>query len=440
MRGACACVIVATAWVAWPAAAQTANTETYRQLELFGDVFERVRAEYVEKVDDAQLIEAAINGMLAALDPHSSYLNAKNFTEMQVQTRGSFGGLGIEVTMENGLVKVISPIDDTPAFRAGVMAGDVITHLDAEPVLGMTLTEAVERMRGPVNSTIELTVRRAATTDPLKIAITRAVIKLRSVRHRLESNAGYIRINSFSEQTSGDVESAVAAIERQLGNDLEGFVLDLRNNPGGLLDQAVQVSDLFLDRGEIVSTRGRRPETVTRYNAKKGDVADGRPIIVLINGGSASAAEIVAGALQDHKRALVLGTTSFGKGSVQTVTPLGENGALRLTTSRYYTPSGRSIQATGIEPDIAVAQARVEAVEAAEAERREAALRNHLEGGPEGAEAAPDAGEAPVAQPAAPEEPTEESPLASGAADDYQLRRALDLLHGLSLFAAHAVE
>ena len=393
-----------------------ASAETYEQLELFGDIFERVRAQYVDEVDDSDLIESAINGMLRALDPHSTYLNAENFQEMQVNTRGSFGGLGIEVTMENGLVKVITPIDDTPAFRAGILPGDFITHLDAEPVLGLTLPEAVDRMRGPINSSIELTVSRVGLENPLDIVLTRAVIKLRSVRWHAEGDAAYIRITSFSEPTNDDLVKAMGELKAELGPRFKGVILDLRNNPGGLLNQAVSVSNAFLDRGEIVSTRGRDSQDVDRYNASKGDIADGEPVIVLINGGSASAAEIVAGALQDHKRAIVLGTPSFGKGSVQTVTPLGAYGALRLTTSLYFTPSGISIQAKGIKPDILVDQVQLAAAEAA-SDRRESSLRGHLPG-EEGAAVADDG----------------ELVTANDEPQDYQLARALDLLHGLSLF------
>ena len=393
-----------------------ASAETYEQLELFGDIFERVRAQYVDEVDDSDLIESAINGMLRALDPHSTYLNAENFQEMQVNTRGSFGGLGIEVTMENGLVKVITPIDDTPAFRAGILPGDFITHLDAEPVLGLTLPEAVDRMRGPINSNIELTVSRVGLENPLDIVLTRAVIKLRSVRWHAEGDAAYIRITSFSEPTNDDLVKAMGELKAELGPRFKGVILDLRNNPGGLLNQAVSVSNAFLDRGEIVSTRGRDSQDVDRYNASKGDIADGKPLIVLINGGSASAAEIVAGALQDHKRAIVLGAPSFGKGSVQTVTPLGAYGALRLTTSLYFTPSGISIQAKGIRPDILVDQVQLAAAEAA-SDRRESSLRGHLPG-EEGAAVADDG----------------ELVTANDEPQDYQLARALDLLHGLSLF------
>ncbi len=397
-----------------PAPGMAASSETYEQLELFGDIFERVRAQYVDEVDDGDLIESAINGMLRALDPHSTYLNAENFQEMQVNTRGSFGGLGIEVTMENGLVKVITPIDDTPAYRAGIQPGDFITHLDSEPVLGLTLPEAVDLMRGPINSTISLTVSRVGVESPLDIVLTRAVIKLRSVRWHAEGDAAYIRITSFSEPTHDDLEKAMAELKAELGPRFKGVILDLRNNPGGLLNQAVSVSNAFLDRGEIVSTRGRDSQDVDRYNATKGDIADSKPVIVLINGGSASAAEIVAGALQDHKRAIILGTPSFGKGSVQTVTPLGAHGALRLTTSLYYTPSGISIQAKGIKPDILVDQIQLTAADDAR-DRRESSLRGHIPGEDDVAE-------------------TDENAPAISEPPDYQLARALDLLHGLSLF------
>jgi carboxyl-terminal processing protease len=345
-----------------PSVAFAASAETYRQLNLFGDVFERVRSDYVEEVSDADLIESAINGMLTSLDPHSKYLNPKSYQEIQVQTKGEFGGLGIEVTMENGLVKVISPIDDTPAQKAGIQAGDLITHLDGEPVLGLTLEQAVERMRGPIDSAITLVVQRAGVEAPIEIKLTRAVIKIRSVRARLEGDdIAYLRITSFTERTSEELEKALKEIIGP-GPDpkkIKGVVLDLRNNPGGLLDQAVAVSDDFLDQGEVVSTRGRRADSIQRFNARTGDIAADLPMVVLINGGSASASEIVAGALQDHRRALLLGTRSFGKGSVQTVIPLGAQGAIRLTTARYYTPSGRSIQAKGIDPDIVVEQAKI---------------------------------------------------------------------------------
>src|SRR5271156_3298721 len=356
MAGAAAGFVLAPA----VGVAQNKTSETYRQLNLFGEVFERVRADYVESVSDEQLVEAAINGMLTSLDPHSSYLNNKNFRDMQVQTRGEFGGLGIEVTMENGLVKVVSPIDDTPAFHAGIKPGDYITHLNGEAVMGLTLNEAVEKMRGPENSEIKLTIRREGK-EPFDVAVTRAKIKIESVRSHLEGNdVGYIRITTFNEQTDTGLNKAMQRLRDQSGDKLKGIVLDLRNNPGGLLDQAVAVSDAFLEKGEIVSTRGRRSEDAQRYNARPGDIAAGLPVAVLINGGSASASEIVAGALQDHHRAILIGTRSFGKGSVQTIIPLAGHGAMRLTTARYYTPSGRSIQAKGIDPDIVVDAAKID--------------------------------------------------------------------------------
>ena len=393
-----------------PASGQQNGSETYRQLELLGDVFERIRAEHVQEVSDEDLVEAAVNGMLASLDPHSSYLSPKDFRDMQVHTRGEFGGLGIEVTMENGVVKVVSPIDDTPAFRAGLKPGDLITHLDGEPIQGLSLAEAVEKMRGPVDTDLELTVRRA-NREPFKVKITRAVIKIRSVRSRMEGeDIGYVRITSFNEQAGPDLEKAVAKLKEE--TKLRGLVLDLRNNPGGLLEQSVAVADAFLESGEVVSTRARRPDDSQRFNAKEGDIAKGIPIVVLVNRGSASASEIVAGALQDHQRALIMGTRTFGKGSVQTVIPLGPHGAIRLTTAHYYTPAGRSIQAKGIDPDISVEQARLQTVEASSP--REEDLRGRLDnpGDEEGADA-----------PAAPER------------QDYQLSRALDLLRGISLFS-----
>ncbi len=402
-----------------PVSAFAESSETYRQLNLFGDVFERVRADYVEDVTDQDLIEAAIKGMLSSLDPHSTYLNADTYRRMQETTRGEFGGLGIEVSMENGFVKVISPIEDTPAFRAGVKPGDLITHLDDEPVLGLTLREAVDKMRGPINTDIILTVARSGAEKPLKITIKRGIIPVRSVRGRTEGNVGYIRISAFTEQTKPGLRQAIGRIKVELGDKMEGLILDLRSNPGGLLDQAVAVSDAFLTQGEIVSTRGRRAQDSKRYNARSGDLVDGRPIIVLIDGGSASASEIVAGALQDHRRALVLGTKSFGKGSVQTIIPLGPHGAIRLTTSRYYTPSGRSIQATGIDPDIVVPRARLELLDTGPS-RREISLRGHLEGQDEEREGSPQ-GAGVGAQ-------ADEPP------EDYQLARAVDLMHALALF------
>ena len=332
-------------------AAKTDSSEIYRLLELFGDVFERVRADYVEETSEEELVEAAIQGMLQSLDPHSSYLNKKTFKDMRVQTKGEFGGLGIEVTMENGYVKVVSPIDDTPAFRAGIEPGDLITHLDGKPVRGLTLSEAVEKMRGKVGTDIVLTVRRK-DVKPLAITIIRDKIRIRSVRSRAEGDVGYLRITNFSEQTKGGVAKSITKLRDEIGDDIKGFVLDLRNNPGGLLDQAVSVSDAFLERGEIVSTRGRKADNAQRFHARPGDLASGLPVIVLINSGSASASEIVAGALQDHKRAIVVGTRSFGKGSVQRIVPInGQHGAaLRLTTSKYYTPSHEVIHGKGIRP------------------------------------------------------------------------------------------
>ena len=363
------------------ASAKAAAADTYRQLNLFGDVFERVRADYVEKPNDGKLIETAINGMLAGLDPHSSYMNAKSFRDMQVQTRGEFGGLGIEVTMEDGLIKVVAPIDDTPAAKAGIRANDIITQLDGEQVRGLTLNQAVEKMRGPVNTKINLTIRRKGVDKPLEVSITRAIIRVRSVRSHIEGgDVGYIRLTQFNEQTTEGLKKAIADIKAKVANDkLKGYILDLRNNPGGLLDQAISVSDAFLQKGEIVSTRGRNAEETQRFNARSGDLTGGKPVIVLINGGSASASEIVAGALQDHKRVTVVGTRSFGKGSVQTIIPLGSgNGALRLTTARYYTPSGRSIQAKGITPDIQVLQDVPEDLKAKTDTKGEASLRGHL--------------------------------------------------------------
>jgi carboxyl-terminal processing protease len=431
-----------------------ASSETYRQLNLFGDIFERIRNDYVEPVNDGEMVEAAINGMLTSLDPHSSYMNQKAYREMQVQTRGEFGGLGIEVTMENGLVKVVSPIDDTPAAKAGLLTGDLIVQLDGQQVQGLTLQEAVEKMRGPVNSKITLSIQRQGKEKPFDVVLMRASIKVQSVRSHREGNVGYIRITSFSEQTDSGLQKAVTDLKKEIGPDLQGWVLDLRNNPGGLLDQAIAVSDDFLDHGEIVSTRGRHPEDAQRFNARPGDITDGKPIVVLINGGSASASEIVAGALQDHHRAVLLGTRSFGKGSVQTIMPLQGYGALRLTTARYYTPSGRSIQAEGIQPDITVPPAKLEVLDEPQF-RSEADLRGHLQNdGGENSTAKPadkdkdqgaDAGKAPAATPAAGgstptadkgkgKPPTE----AEAAAADYQLQRALDLLRGVSLFSARA--
>ena len=395
--------------------AKAASSDTYRQLNLFGDVFERVRADYVEKPDDSKLIESAINGMLAGLDPHSSYMDPKSFRDMQVQTRGEFGGLGIEVTMEDGLIKVVAPIDDTPAAKAGVMANDIIIKLDDEQVQGLTLNQAVEKMRGPVNTKIKLTIMRKGSDKPIDVTIVRDVIRVKSVRsHNEGDDVGYIRITQFNEQTTEGLKKAISDLTRQLGNGkIKGFVLDLRNNPGGLLDQAISVSNAFLDKGEIVSTRGRNAEETQRFNARQGgDLTRGKPIIVLINGGSASASEIVAGALQDQKRATLVGTRSFGKGSVQTIIPLGAgNGALRLTTARYFTPSGRSIQAKGITPDIEIPQEVPDELKARTDTKGEASLRGHLKA--EGSE-----------------ESGSQSYVPPDEKDDRALKEALDLLRG----------
>ncbi len=364
--------------------ATAAPGDLYRQLNLFGDVFEKIRTDYVEKPDDQKLIESAINGMLQSLDPHSSYMDAKSFKDMQVQTRGEFGGLGIEVTMEEGLVKVVTPIDDTPAARGGVMAGDIIVQIDDEQVQGLSLNQAVEKMRGPVNSSVRLKIVRKGASDTVDITLVRDTIRIRAVRYRTEDDVGYIRITQFNEQTFENLKTALDSLTKEIPADrLKGFVLDLRNNPGGLLDQAISVSDAFLERGEIVSTRGRNPDEAQRYNARAGDLSKGKPVVVLVNGGSASASEIVAGALQDHKRATVVGTRSFGKGSVQTIVPLGGNGALRMTTARYYTPSGRSIQAKGIEPDIQVLPDVPPELKGKDETKGEAALRGHLKNGEE---------------------------------------------------------
>jgi carboxyl-terminal processing protease len=394
--------------------ASAAGSETYRQLAIFGDVFERVRSQYVTPPDEKLLIENAINGMLTSLDPHSSYLNPDAAKDMRVQTKGEFGGLGIEVTMENDLVKVITPIDDTPAAKAGVLAGDYIAKIDGEEVRGLTLNDAVDKMRGLVNTPIKLTILREGADKPIDITIVRDIIKVKAVKYRVDNDVGYMKITSFTEKTFDDLQDAIDTIKKQVPDDkLKGYVLDLRLNPGGLLDQAVSVSDTFLDKGEIVSTRGRDPKDVSRFDARAGDMIDGKPLIVLVNGGSASASEIVAGALQDHHRATVVGTQSFGKGSVQTIIPLSENGALRLTTALYYTPSGKSIQGTGITPDVKVEQPLPDELKGRDLTRGESDLRGHIKG-------------------------VEESDQGSGSAayvppdpkDDIQLTYALDLLRG----------
>ena len=419
-----ALVLSAPLLVSAPVQADTENSrETYEYLELFGDVFDRVRRDYVEEVSDKELIEAAIGGMLNSLDPHSGYLSADRFEDMQEQTRGEFGGLGIEVNMESGFVKVISPIDDTPAFDAGIQPGDFITAIDGESVLGLTLSEAVEQMRGLVGTDITVTIRREGM-DPFDVTITRAIIKIRSVRWRTEGDIGYLRVTGFNEQTQPALEQGIKELKADLGDDLKGYVLDLRNNPGGLLEQAVSVTDSFLNQGEIVSTRSRDAAETQRYNARRGDLAEGKPIVVLINAGSASASEIVAGALKDHGRAILLGTQTFGKGSVQTIVPLQKDAAMRLTTSRYYTPSGRSIQALGIEPDIEVQQSRIERL-TVRSRRTEADLRGALDTGEEDENHSvldEDVGQTP-------------QPSVTQDIEDYQLARALDLLTGIARYS-----
>ena len=395
------------------AVAQT-NEDAYRQLSLFGDVFERVRGEYVEEKTDKELIEAAINGMLTSLDPHSSYLPDDNFEKMQVQTKGRFGGLGIEVTMDKGFVKVVSPIDDTPAAAAGLQPEDFIIAVDGDTILGMTLSEAVERLRGPIGSEVKISVQRGQA-EPFDVTIIRDEIKIRSVRHEIYEDVGYIRLTTFSEQTTPGLMNAVDEIISEKGEDLAGFIIDLRNNPGGLLTEAISVADAFLEEGEIVSTRGREDGQTSHAYARPGDITRGMPVVVLINSGSASASEIVAGALKDHKRAILLGTRSFGKGSVQTIIPMPGHGAIRLTTARYYTPSGVSIQAKGISPDIEVELARIEKIDGA---YREEDLRGALDSSTDEAEGE-DGGT---------DEPQDITKI------DFQLARAIDLLQGLRIF------
>jgi carboxyl-terminal processing protease len=359
----------------------TANADIYSKLNLFGQVFERVRADYVEKPGDAKLVEGAINGMITSLDPHSRYMNDSAWREMQETTQGEFGGLGIEVTMEDGLIKVVAPIDGTPAAKAGIMSGDLVTNIDDEAVQGLTLEQAVNKMKGPVNTKTRLTIFRKGAESPINVTIVREIIHVRPVSYHTDGgNIGYVRISSFNEQTSDELRKAIGDISRQITSEnLAGYVLDLRNNPGGLLDQAVAVSSTFMTRGEVVSTRGRRPDETQRFSARGGDLTKGKPLVVLINGGSASASEIVAGALHDHKRATLIGTRSFGKGSVQTIIPLGNgNGALALTTARYFTPSGRSIQAKGVTPDIEVLQDVPDELKARSETKGEASIRGHL--------------------------------------------------------------
>ncbi|MDG2313176.1 MAG: S41 family peptidase [Alphaproteobacteria bacterium] len=414
-------VTILTLFVFYPATSLAAgNVETFRQLELFGDIFEKVRKFYVEETNDKKLIESAINGMLQSLDPHSSYLNKDSYSDMKVQTRGEFGGLGIEVTMEQGFVRVVSPIDNTPAARAGLETGDFITHLDGKPVLGISLAEAVDKMRGRVGSDIKLTIRRKGK-DPFDVIITRAIIQIQSVRGRTEGKIGYLRITSFNEKTYSGLSREIAKIKKELNDNMHGLVLDLRRNPGGLLNQAIKVSDAFLERGEIVSTRGRNNKGSKRFNAKSGDLINGLPMVVLINGGSASASEIVAGALQDHRRAVIMGTQSFGKGSVQTIMPISGHGAMRLTTASYFTPSGRSIQKTGVTPDIEVQQVKIET--ASEKSRlREKDLRNARDGD----KLVPKNSNRPI--------------IKAVKTSDYQLNRAIDLLKGISLYSIPAIK
>ncbi|GGE08151.1 carboxyl-terminal processing protease [Gemmobacter megaterium] len=420
---------VIAAQLAGPLLAQEAASKAsvYQQLDLFGDVFERIRAQYVEDVTPEKLIEAAINGMLTSLDPHSSFLPKKAFDDMQVQTRGQFGGLGIEVTQEDGYVKVVTPMDDTPAAAAGIQPGDFITHVDGESVLGLTLDQAVEKMRGPIGSEIVITVVREGTAEPFDVSIIRDTIKLTVARARLEGSTAVVRLTTFNDQTYPGLEAGLKKVFEEAGgaDKVNGVVLDLRNNPGGLLNQAIKVSDAFLERGEIVSTRGRKPGDGERFNATPGDLTGGKPLVVLINGGSASASEIVAGALQDHHRAILVGTKSFGKGSVQSVIPLRGDGAMRLTTSRYYTPSGRSIQALGVHPDILVQQPpRAPADDSASSTpsraRTEASLRGSLTN-----DSMTDDEKRMLEEEAARAEAS-----AKLRAEDYQLAYAIDILRG----------
>lgn len=430
ITGVCAMALIALPASLNAADGRTAMTakekeqaETYKFLNLYGDVFERVRSEYVEEVTDKDLVENSLNGMLSSLDPHSGYMNAEEFRSMTIETRGEFGGLGIEVTMENGLVKVVSPIDDTPAYEAGIKAGDLFVELDGEQVMGLTLSEAVKKMRGKIGTDITLTVLREGVSEPLTIKITRDLIRIKSVRHRTEDNVGVIRITTFNQQTYKGLKKAFKEINAELGEDLVGYVIDLRNNPGGLLDQAIAVSDAFLESGEIVSTRGRTKEDTRRDNATPGDMAKGLPVIALINGGSASASEIVAGALQDHKRGIVMGTKSFGKGSVQSVITIPGHGAIRLTTARYYTPSGRSIQAKGIEPDIVVEEARVIEKLDKKFDIHEADLRGALDKNKDTKDKKDKKAEKKDVK----------KDKDGNEIIDYQMTRAIDLLQGISL-------
>jgi carboxyl-terminal processing protease len=402
--------------------ARAAASDTYRDLNLFGDVFEKIRSGYVEKPDEQKLVEAAINGMLTSLDPHSSYMDAKSFQDMQVETRGEFGGLGFEVTQEDGIIKVVAPIDDTPASRGGILSGDIISAIDGENLQGLTLNQAVDKMRGAPNTIVTLKILRGAGKEPQDIKLTRAVIHIKSVRaHQEGDDIGYIRITKFSEDTGEGVVNAIKKFQADIPADkFKGYILDLRNNPGGLLDQSIAVSNAFLDRGEIVSTRGRNADESMRYNAHPGDVSKAKPLVVLINGGSASASEIVAGALQDYKRATILGTRSFGKGSVQTIIPLGQNnGAVRLTTARYYTPSGRSIQAKGIDPDGIVLQDVPDDLKGQDDTKGEASLKGHLKNGDD-------------------EKGGSQAYVPPDAKNDKQLIAAEDILHGVAQTSSKA--
>jgi len=461
--------VIATALVVGPLSYEAAiskPSDTYKQLDLYADVFEIVRNQYFKPVPDEKLVEASINGMVSSLDPHSSYMNPKDYADLSSQTKGEFGGLGLEVTQENGIVKVESPIDDTPAFKANIKSGDLITHIDGEPIVGVPLNDAVEKMRGAPGTQIKLTLRHTEKGEPFEVTLTREVIKVPSVKSRVEGdNVGYIRISSFSEQTQPGLDKAITDLKTQLGNKMVGYVIDLRNNPGGLLNSAISVSNTFLDSGEIVSTRGRNPDDVDHMDAKPGlDKTKGVPVVILINGGTASAAEIVSGALQDHHRAIVMGTQSFGKGSVQTILPLKNEGGLRLTTAEYFTPSGRSIQAKGITPDIEVHQSKIEELEQA-GRLHEADLKGALPNPND-----PSKPNVPAAGgPGQPSSSATPGPQAKGDKDkadkdkgdkdknekgettaeattqpngkpvDYQLARAVDLLHGVAMFNSRAV-
>ncbi len=425
-------LVGAVAIVALPSShPQAADSETYRELSLFGDVFQKVKQDYVDPVKDKELINAAINGMLASLDPHSNYLDAQDAHEMDVQMRGEFGGLGIEVTMEDSVIKVVSPIDDTPAAHAGLRSGDLITRIDGHLIMGMSLSDAIDKMRGPVGSKITLTVIRHGVAKPFEVTLTRAVITVQSVRSNTEGKVGYIRITTFTEQTEPGLRRAIAKLKKDIGPGIQGYVLDLRNNPGGLLNQAVAAASNFLNGGEVVSIRGRQADDIDRFNAKAGgDLTDGKPLVVLINGGSASASEIVAGALQDHHRAILLGTRSFGKGSVQTIINIPGHGELRLTTARYFTPSGRSIQAKGITPDIIVHQAKIEEIDDTD-RLHESDLPNHLPGTPAPANANSNSGTKPTDTTTPPNTTAQAAQALTNK--DYQLQQALDLLHGIAI-------